>query len=157
MGRSTLSHETHIPETPLSDEHFDIEHHLTVRMGLVYGRFVYRFRWLIVALWIIMLIAGTLLALRVPDLLKGGGIELSNSESRHVSDILTHNFKQPPSTTIVLFQSEHTPVSDPAYQLQIKQVSARINSFQNLKSITQGPVGKDGRTTYLLVAFDQDL
>jgi len=133
-----------------------LETHRIYRVGLAYGRLVYRFRWFVLAFWLIVLAASVPFASKLPAILSSGGYSFSNSESVHVANLLIDKFHQPPSQVIVAFQSPGTSVNDPHYQQEVSNFIGRVRSFPHVASITPGGVGQDGRTTFLVVGFNKD-
>jgi putative drug exporter of the RND superfamily len=132
-----------------------IESHGLYRLGIAYGRQVYRFRWFIIALWIIIVGVSIPFASQISSVLQGGGYSFQNSESIRVDNLLTSKLHQPLTTALVVFQSTNTPVSDPAYQQQVQDFMAKARAFPNVTEVTQGGTGQDGRTTYVTINFNQ--
>jgi uncharacterized membrane protein YdfJ with MMPL/SSD domain len=120
--------------------------------GQAYGRFMYRARWGVLALWVVILLVGTPFALRAPSVLEGGGYFTITSQATQVDHLLNQRFGQPRSE-VVLFQSAHTPVSDPAYQQEVQHFMEKARAFQEVTSVTPGGRGRDGSTTYVIVGF----
>jgi RND superfamily putative drug exporter len=117
---------------------------------------VYRLRWHLFVLWIVVLGLSIPFALRLPSLLSGGGFQVSGSESAQVSHELARQLHVPPSSVIVVFHSATTLVSAPAYQQELASTLDKIRAFPHVMEITQGSVGQDGRTIYVAIGFDQD-
>ena len=132
-----------------------LESHGLYRLGIAYGRQVYRFRWLIIALWIIILGVSIPFASQIGSVLQGGGYTFQNSESNRVDNLLTSKLHQPLTQALVVFQSTNTPVSDPAYQKEVQDFMAKARTFPNVTQVTQAGTGQDGRTTYVMVNFNQ--
>ena len=132
-----------------------LESHGLYRLGLAYGRQVYRFRWFIIALWIIIVGVSIPFAGQISSVLQGGGYSFQNSESIRVDNLLTSKLHQPLTQALVVFQSTNTQVSDPAYQQQVQDFMAKARTFPNVTQVTQGGTGQDGRTTYVTVNFNQ--
>ena len=132
-----------------------LESHRLYRLGLAYGRQVYRFRWIVIALWVIILGVSIPFAGQISSNLQGGGYSFQGSESVNVDNLLTSKFHQPLTTAIVVFQSASTPLSDPAYQQQVQDFMAKARAFPNVTEVTQGGSGKDGRTTYVTINFNK--
>jgi RND superfamily putative drug exporter len=132
-----------------------LESHGLYRLGIAYGRQVYRFRWFIIALWIIILGVSIPFASQISSILQGGGYSFQNSESIRVDNLLTSKLHQPLTTALVVFQSTNTPVSDPAYQQQVQDFMAKARAFPNVTEVTQGGTGQDGRTTFVTINFNQ--
>src|SRR5579875_1776847 len=59
------------------------------RIGLAYGRFIYRMRWLVLALWLGALVVSVPFAAQVSSVLTGGGYSFSGSESVHANNIIS--------------------------------------------------------------------
>lgn len=126
----------------------------TYRLGLAYGRLVYRWRWFVLFFWLLVLGMSVPFALKLPAILTSGGYSFSGSESVQVTDLLTNRLHQPPSQATVVFQSSNTNVSDLAYQQEIQRFTEKLKNFPHVRDITPGTVGQDGHTTFLLVNFD---
>jgi uncharacterized membrane protein YdfJ with MMPL/SSD domain len=132
-----------------------LESHGLYRLGLAYGRQVYRFRWFIIALWIIIVAVSIPFASQISSVLQGGGYSFQNSESIRVDNLLTSKLHQPLTQALVIFQSTNTPVNDPAYQQEVRDFMAKARAFPHVTQVTQGGAGQDGRTTYVTVNFNQ--
>jgi putative drug exporter of the RND superfamily len=132
-----------------------LESHGLYRLGLAYGRQVYRFRWFIIALWIIILGVSIPFAGQISSALQGGGYNFKDSESIRVDNLLTSKLHQPLTQAMVVFQSTNTQVSDQAYQQEVQDFMSRARSFPNVTQVTQGGTGQDGHTTFVMVNFNQ--
>jgi RND superfamily putative drug exporter len=132
-----------------------LESHGLYRLGLAYGRQVYRFRWFIIALWIIIVGVSIPFASQISSVLQGGGYNYQNSESVRVDNLLTGKLHQPLTQVQVVFQSTNTAVSDPAYQQEVQDFMAKARAFPHVSQVTQGGTGQDGRTTSIMVNFNQ--
>lgn len=122
-------------------------------IGLLYGQQVYRFRWIIVILWVLVLILSIPFALRVTGVLTNKEEPLTSSESSQVQRILQQKLHQSTLPILVVFHSDQVPVSAPAYQQEIERFLTKAHTLAQTSSITQGNVGKDGRTFYLLLSY----
>ncbi len=132
-----------------------LESHGLYRLGLAYGRQVYRFRWFVIAFWVIVVGISIPFAAQIGSVLQGGGYSFKDSESTQVDNVLTGKLHQPLAQALVVFQSTSTPVSDPAYQQEVNNFMGQARSFPNVTEVTQGGTGQDGRTTYVMVNFNQ--
>ena len=132
-----------------------LEFHGLYRLGLAYGRQVYRFRWFVLAFWIIVVGISIPFASQIGSVLQGGGYSFQGSESTRVNTLLTDKLHQPLAQALVVFQSTSTPASDPAYQQEVNNFMNRARSFPHVTQVTQGGTGQDGRTTYVMVNFNQ--
>ncbi len=139
--------------------------HGLYRVGFAYGRFIYKVRWLVILLWVAGVAVSVPFAASLGSLLTGGGYDFKSSDSMAVGNILQNTLHQPPSSVLVAFQSVDTPVSDPAYQEEVRSFVSRAQAFQHVTSVQ--PVettaadgstvylpGKDGKTTFVTVNFN---
>src|SRR5579872_5250197 len=131
-----------------------IEHHGLYRFGLAYGRFIYRVRWIVVALWIAAVLASVPFAARLGSVLTGGGYSFQHSDSVRVSSILTNTLHQPAAQMLVVFQSPNTPVSDPAYQQELADFTSSAASFSGVINVQPARTGQDGRTALVTLTFN---
>jgi RND superfamily putative drug exporter len=132
-----------------------LETHRMYRIGLAYGRQVYRLRWLILVLWVVALLVSLPFDSKISSVLKSGGYSFSGSDSVKVSDIAIQKLHQPPSQVLAVFHSNTAPVSDPAYQSEINALASRARALSDVTSVASGGVGKDGRTTYLIINLNK--
>lgn len=130
------------------------ERHHIYRFGLEYGQFVYRWSWLILIFWIVLLGVSVPFALRLPGQLTVGNFTVNGSQAAVVGDTLVAKLHRPRTQASIVFQSAHTPVSNPAYQREIQDVMRRLKGFPHTTGITPGSVSKDGRTTFILMNFN---
>src|SRR5258708_20287231 len=133
---------------------FSLESQGLCGLGLNYGREVYRFRWLIIAFWVVVVIVSIPFAAKVGDVLQGGGYSYHNSESTRAENLISEKLNQPAAQLLVVFQSAHTPVNDPSFQKEVNDFMSRARSFAHVTAISPGALGQDGRTTYVTVNFN---
>jgi RND superfamily putative drug exporter len=148
-----LSADTNIPGAD-RDNNNALQVHGTYRVGLAYGRLVYRFRWFIIAFWVVALVISAPFAATVANVLTGSGGSNINSESAQASNLLKSKLHEPATQLLVVFQSSTTPVTDAAYQQEVSNFTNRARTFPYVMGVVSGGVGKDERTTYLVVNFD---
>ena len=129
------------------------EAHGLYRIGIAYGGRLYRLRWFIIAAWVVILGASIPFTLKVGDALHGSGYSYDNSESAKVDTIISNTLKQPPSQFLVVFQSDSTPVSDPAYRGEVNAFINRARAYPQVTAIQQSGAGLDGRTIYVTVSL----
>ncbi|HEV8192203.1 MAG TPA: hypothetical protein VGP82_12095, partial [Ktedonobacterales bacterium] len=133
------------------DTETSVESHGLYRVGLAYGRFIYRFRWIVLALWLVGLAVSVPFAAKLPSILTGGGYSFGGSESTRVNDVLTTKLNQSGPSLLVAFTSTTANVSDAAYQAEVASAAAAARAYPHVQNVTQGGVSKDGHTTYLVV------
>lgn len=128
-----------------------LETHVLYRLGLAYGRQIFRLRWFIIAFWVIVLGASIPFTAKVGDALNGGGYSYNASESSQVDTIISTKLPRPASQLLVVFQSDHTAVSDGAYQQEVNAFISRARGYQYTTGVSASSAGLDGRTTYVTV------
>src|SRR5205085_5098290 len=85
--QNTHTDQQNVEHSPLASEQDALlEAHRAFRIGLAYGHFVHRFRWFVLAFWIVALVASVPFAAQVSTLLSGGGFSFGASESAQVAD-----------------------------------------------------------------------
>jgi len=131
-----------------------LESHGLYRLGLNYGRQVYRFRWYIIALWTIIVLASIPFAAQIGAVLTGGGYSYNKSESARAETLIQTKLPPTPAQLLVIFQSTNTAVSDPGYQKEVNDFMNRARSFSNVTGVSQSGTGQDGHTTYVTVNFN---
>src|SRR5215472_12371930 len=110
--------------TPSSKHHLaTLEMHSSYRIGLAYGRQVYRLRWIIIALWVVALFVSLPFAGKLSSVLKSGGYTFSSSDSVRVADITIQKLHQPPSQVIAVFHSTQATTTDPTYQSEMHELA----------------------------------
>ena len=128
-----------------------LETHGLYRLGLAYGRRVFRLRWFIIAFWVIVPGASIPFTTQVGDALHGGGYSYDASESSHVDAIISTKLPRPASQLLVVFQSDHTATNDPAFQQEVNSFISRARSYHYTTGVTASDTGLDGRTIYITV------
>jgi putative drug exporter of the RND superfamily len=125
-----------------------------------YGSFVYRRRWLIVALWLSVLLLAAPLVPQLPGLLKPAGFTHGDLESERVHAILESDFGLRPSSLLVLV----TRAPDDPTALDSESISRALDAVQALPDVNQvsSPIANprqmaaDQRTAYLVASFNLD-
>jgi RND superfamily putative drug exporter len=141
-------------ETLIEGSKSSLETHGLYRLGLNYGRRVYRFRWYIIAFWAIIVLASIPFAAQIGTVLTGGGYSYNKSESARAETLIQTKLPPTPTQLLVIFQSTSTPVSDPAYRREVTSFMSRARPFSNVTGVSQSGTGQDGRTTYVTVNFN---
>ncbi|PWT77778.1 MAG: hypothetical protein C5B60_02135 [Chloroflexi bacterium] len=126
------------------------------RIGYAYGRLVHRFRWLVLALWLVGLIASVPFAARLSGVLQSGGYSYDASEAAHANNTLMNRLHWPSSQALVVFQSATVPTTDPQFQQEVNTFMGQAKNFAHVTGVTPGGVGRDGKTTYVVVSFNRD-
>jgi len=121
-----------------------------------YGLLVYRFRWLTVTFWIAAVLASLPFALKSPSVLQGGGYFNISGQAADAQRILSQKLHQPLSQVVVVFQAATAPVTDHAFQREVRTFAARARGFPYVTSVLPGGPGKNGRSAYVLVGFNHN-
>ncbi len=150
LGESTDS-----ATPPAAEPPHDDQPHGLYRLGVGYGRLIYKLRWLVLALWVGGLIFAAPFAAQVSSVLTGSGYSFSGSEAAKVSTTLSNKLKQPATTIVVVFQSNSAYVNDADYQLELNTFMDRAKAYPHVSSVVDGGIGQDQKTTYVAVNFDK--
>lgn len=119
-------------------------------------RFVYRFRYLVVAGWVLLLAVGALFAPRAPGILKPGGIEVASSPALRARDILVEKFDAPREVILVVLTGPGG-ASDSQLKEAAARLSDRLRTLPSVKSVSDPQTGRAGRSLYLTVNLDASL
>ncbi len=149
-------HAAGVEEAQVQDGTAALQQHGLYRLGLAYGRLVYRFRWLIIALWLVGLVVSLPFAATISDVLQGSSFGSTSSESAQVSNIIHSKLHAPTTQVLVVFQSATLPVTATSYQQEVTDFMSQARTFPAVSSVLSGGEGKDGRTTYVVVNFNQN-
>jgi putative drug exporter of the RND superfamily len=142
-------------QIPASPAQSDAGKNTNYRSGLAYGRFIYRMRWPVLIVWLLLLGACFPLILKLGSVLQGSFYSDSTSESSQVSQIISNKLNQPDTQLLIVFQSGTTPVNATAYQQEVQHVATQVQSFPHVSSVLNAGTGKDGTSTFLVVNFDK--
>lgn len=133
-------------------------------MLYTWGKIVYRWRWLILGIWMMILILAVPLGSLVTEELSSG-FGRTNTESQRGLDVLDQDMGLTQSSVTVVYKSETSVYTDRDYKDEVAR------SLQNLASAlpevagvmtpynTGDPymVSSDGKTIYVVVQLDQSL
>lgn len=121
------------------------------RLALAYGKCIHRFRWAILAFWIVAIAFGVVFMLQTINLLGGGETTIVGSESVQVDTLLKQQFHQNSTRLLVALQAPATPVTDTAYQQEIAALTDKLRAVPQVQTVIPGQTGADGRTSMLIV------
>jgi putative drug exporter of the RND superfamily len=128
------------------------------------GRFAYRRRRPIVAVWVLLFAAGVWGDVHVAGVLKGGGFTSPTDPSEKTLTLAWQRLKAGLSTVTVVFTSDSLQVKSPEFQrLQTKALSrmtrANVPYLTAIEqySLSQDPelISKGGRASLVTIIFDQ--
>ena len=137
--------------------HDDGQPHGLYRIGVGYGRVIYKLRWLVLALWLVGLAVAVPFAAKAPSVLTGNGYSTGGSESAKANTIIASTLHQPKTTLVVVFQSADAHVQDVSYQLEVNNFISAAKAYPHVSSVVAGGVGLDQKTTYVTVNFNQQV
>jgi RND superfamily putative drug exporter len=135
------------------EESAGVEKHWLYRLGLAYGRQVHRFRWFILAFWVVALAASIPFVTRVGSVLQSGGYSYSDSEAGHVSSIISSKLHPAPTQLLVVFRSDHTSVNALDYRQEVNNFTSKVRAFPHVSGVVQSGPGQDGRTMFVTISF----
>src|SRR6266511_977535 len=124
---------------------------------------VIRFRWFVVGIWLVVLIAaGVLLAPRVPRALQGGGFLVPRSESTAAAEAIDREFDAANRNTLaIVFRSPSVTVDNPAFKDAVVEAERRLASVSGVRSVDSyfqngNPllVGGNRRTSLTIAALN---
>jgi RND superfamily putative drug exporter len=126
------------------------------------GDFVARYRWLVLAVWIVFVGVSVLGARQVKGSLVSGGINAPGSESNRGETLLADEFdRRPVKTAAAIFTSSKLVVTDQVYMDGVKAATDRIAAVEGVKRVRsfyntglQRLVSDDKHTTYAIVELD---
>jgi RND superfamily putative drug exporter len=127
------------------------------------GRFSCRFRWLVVAVWLVLLAAGLAATPQLSHVLQGGGFANPDSPGQKAADLIQKRLKQGPATVVVVFVGDSLDARSPEFQRYERQALAELTAARipGLRSIatyaTSGAeqlLSKDGRSSVAILTFD---
>jgi RND superfamily putative drug exporter len=128
------------------------------------GVFACRFRWAILLLWSVLLIASAFFAPELSGRLKGGGFEGSNSEAERVQHLMSEEFGVSPATLIVVFEGDGLSARGEEFQSAQERALDGVRELPEVRHVrtyadTQDPrfISEDGKKAYAVIAFNVSL
>lgn len=123
------------------------------------GRAAVRWRWAVVGVWAVLLLAALPLLPRVAGALQVGGFSSANTEAAQAGQVLQRELGYPPSSMLVIYQSPALAASDPAFQQAVAASLARVPELPFVTQVqpplaSAGMVAADGHTAYALIGLN---
>jgi RND superfamily putative drug exporter len=126
------------------------------------GRLMAEFRWAVVVLWVIVLVAGGLLALRVPRALQTGGFLVPNSESTAAAASIDREFGAANRNNLVIvFRSPTRSVDDADFKAEVVGATDWLAALPGVRQVdsyyrsdVSALVSRDRHSTIALVTLD---
>jgi len=127
------------------------------------GRFAYRRRRLIVALWSLAFAAGLIASLSLASQLKGGGFTNPSSPSQQGQRQMQERLGFGPASLTLVFSSDTLSARGEAFRAQVREALAGIEDagLEGLIGVRTaqstgdaGFISRDGRATFVVLEFD---
>lgn len=125
----------------------------------VLGDFVARFRWLVLAVWIVFVGVSVLGARHVKGELVSGGISAPGSDSNRGDAILAEEFdRRPTRTAAAIFTSQRFVITDQQYRDAVEKALGQVQGVEGVGRVLsfystglQRLVSEDKHTTYAVI------
>ena len=124
------------------------------------GRWTYRYRWLVIVFWVVVLAGVGVLAPRVGSVLTSGFGE-QNTEARRAFQILEEEGILNEAVFILVLSHDSLTVQDPVYEARAQTVLSAVGRYPGVARVdsffaTGNPnlVSPDGRTTFAIAGLD---
>lgn len=125
------------------------------------GRLTYRYRWVVLLLWGLILVAAAFFAPKLGGQLKGGGFDGSGRDSELAKDLVVEEFGLSRATLIVVFEGDELSAKSETYQRAEEQALEPLREMEEIRSVTtyadtgdQRFVSEDGEKTYAVIGFN---
>jgi RND superfamily putative drug exporter len=123
------------------------------------GRFVVGHAWLVIAGWLVALVAAIPLAPRVPDALNAGGFILDDLESARAKAVLEAELGAPPSALVIVYSSETLQAGSPEFESQASATLEDVRTAPHVARVVPHllatrQVSADRHTAYDVVFLD---
>lgn len=127
------------------------------RLGLLMARR----RWVVVAVWAVLIVMSGGLASRFHDSLSTPSFSVTGSESERVTTLLDNEFTGTfTEQDLIVFESDTLTVADPAFQAVIQDATARIAEVEGVVAVisplepgAERQISADGQAAYALVGL----
>src|SRR5690348_450158 len=94
-----------------------------------------RYRWLIVALWMVAAIVALPFAPQANQVLHSGGFTSPDAESERAIDVLVQKLHLKQTVVQVIFTSQRYSVEDPQFLQQTQQALAKVHLWSKVAQI----------------------
>ena len=128
----------------------------------VIGRLTYRYRWLVVLLWGLVVLGSAFFAPNLSERLKGGGFEGADTESERVGDIMIEDFGASPARLLIVFEGDGSPPARSEEFQQEQNASLEgVREIEETRFVTtysdsqdERFISEDGDDSYAVVGFE---
>jgi RND superfamily putative drug exporter len=120
-----------------------------------------RYRWLIIAIWAVALLASAPAVPHVAAVLQPGGFTSPDLQSQRALDVLQRNLHYRFTSLDIIFTSSRLAASDPRFQQEADAALAGLagwNEVYRIVSFTTNPeqIARDGHAAYSVVFLNSD-
>ncbi|HYO29192.1 MAG TPA: MMPL family transporter [Thermomicrobiales bacterium] len=128
-------------------------------MFALLGRSAVRWRWFVIAAWVVLVAVALPFLPRVGEPLKVGGFSSPATEAAAARTVLQEDLGFAPSQMLVIFRSAEIPADSPAFLGQVRATLAGVASLPNVTEVVlpgdnPSAVSPDNDTAYALVGLD---
>jgi RND superfamily putative drug exporter len=132
-----------------------------MRLFHLIGVFAYRFRWAVLLIWGVVLVASVFFAPDLSGRLKGGGFEGSNSEAERVQRLMSDEFELSPAALTVVFEGDGTTARSEEFQTEQERALKEVRELDEVRYVASYAgsedkrfISKDGKKSYAVIAFN---
>ena len=118
------------------------------------GSFVYRYRWAVIAVWVVIFAISLVYFPRVSSVLKGGGFDLPDAESGKARAIIENELGASPLSYLYVIHSDTLTADDPAFKGHVAELIRRLKDEPGVKDVSLGNTSADRHTLYLTADLD---
>ncbi|MDO8671404.1 MAG: MMPL family transporter, partial [Dehalococcoidia bacterium] len=126
------------------------------------GRFIYRFRWLSIVIWLVIFLGSGAYTAGTTSAFNAGGFT-ANMESVRAADSLTKELKRNRTSVVMIFKSDRLTVDDAAYKQAVEKALGEVKQLPPVGEITSfyssgrsQLVSPNRRVTYASIGLDVD-
>jgi RND superfamily putative drug exporter len=128
-------------------------------MFALIGKAAVRWRWAVVAIWAVLLLAALPLLPRVAGALEVGGFSSAGTEAAQAAQVLRQELGYPPSSMLVIYQSPDLRADDPAFRQAVTDSLVNVPALSFVTQVQEplasaGMVSADGHTAYALIGLN---
>ena len=109
------------------------------------GVFTYRYRWAVLVVWAVVLVASAFFAPNLSDRLKGGGFDGSGNEAERVQETMVDEFGVSPATLTIVFEGDGLNAKSDDYQKAEAQALKDVRKLDEVRFVTTYADTKDDR------------
>ncbi|MBX5449371.1 MAG: MMPL family transporter [Thermogemmatispora sp.] len=125
------------------------------RLGLVWGRWLVRWRWRVAGAWLLVLLISLPLAQTVGAVLRPGGTTVPGGETAQVQAVLRQRLHQPATQLFAVLSVSPQQARSRSFAQQQQAVVARARSLPHVLTI-QAQVSPNGQTALVILGLDED-